>query len=247
MSDLLAAGNLYLDRYVSGVRVGERGPLNALKFAITLPKSETVTRKSYLRDSFGSTLSTVVLASGSGTVSIELGDADPDVLAYALLGTVGDVNANSGTATSEAVTAAHDLYRKLAHRAVSSVVVKDSTDTTTYVNLVDYTVDATSGMVKALSSGSIVDGATLHVSYSYAALSSRQILAAQSNEVRAHLRLDGTNLVNQKKMALVIPEAALIPKGDISLIGDKMMTYTLEGELVLRTGESAPFTYHEID
>ncbi len=246
MSDLLAAGDVYLDRYVNGVRVGERGPLNALKFAITLPKSETKQRKSYMRDSYGSTLSSVVLPSGSGSVSIELGDADPEVLAYALLGTVSSSDAVSGTVTGEVVTAAFDLYRKLAHRAVSSVVVKNSSDTTTYVSGTDYTLDSTAGMIKVLSSGAITDGQTLHVNYSYAALTASTILAAQTNEVRAHLRLDGTNLVNQKKMELIIPEAALVPSGDLSLIGDNLVTYTLAGDLILRSGELAPFTYREI-
>lgn len=247
MSGLNLAGDVYLDRYVNGTRVGEYGPINARAFNITLPEANTITRKSYKRDSYGNTLDSVVQATGSGSVSVEIDDADPDILAMALLGTVGDNDASSGSVTDENVTAAHDLWRKLDHRSVSNVVVQDVTDTTTYVSGTDYTINASSGMIKVLSSGSIADGATLHVDYDYAALTSRQILAVQDTEVRSFVRLDGTNLANQKKVELTIPEAALIPSGDIGLISDDFVTYTLSGEIILRDGESAAFTYNEID
>lgn len=245
MSGLLLAGDVFINRYVNGALVGEYGPINATAFSITLPEATTKIRKSSMRDSFGAALDSVVLASGSGKLKIESDDADPDMLAMALLGTVGDASAAGGSISGEVVVAAHDLWRRLAHPGVSSVVVKDVTDTTTYTNGTDYVYDAATGRVKALSSGTIGDGDTLHISYSYAALTSTQILAAQSNEVRCAVSLTGTNLANQKKVEVYIPEAALIPSGDINLVGEDFIKYSLSGDIVLRDGESAPFTYKE--
>lgn len=248
MSGLITAGNLYLDRYVNGSRTGEHGPLNATALSITLPEAETVTRKSTQRDSYGNTLDSVILSSGSGTVSIELDDCDPEVLVYAMLGTVSDVAASSGSASDETIVGVFDRWTKLANRNVSGVVVgNDATPTTTYTAGTDYLLDATAGMIKVISTGAITDGQTLYVDYNYAALSAKQILANQSTEIRTHLRLDGTNLANQKKIELIIPESALVPGGEIALIGEEFVKYTLSGEIVLRDGESAAFTYREID
>lgn len=246
MSGTILAGDLFMDRYVNGVRIGERGPINASSFAITLPKSDTKTRKSFMRDNYGASLDSVNLSSGSGSVKIEINDTDPDVLALALLGTTGDSNATSGTVVDEAVVASADLYRKLAHRAISNVVVKDAAGAVTFTNGVDYTVNASAGMVKTLATGLITDGEMLKVSYSYEALTSQRILAAQSNEIRCHIRLDGINLATQKKVEVIIPEAVLVPSGDIGLIGNDFVKYTLGGDIVLRQGEAAPFYYRDI-
>lgn len=242
----ILAGDLYLDRYVNGVRIGERGALNAMSFALTLPKADTKNRKSFMKNSYGASLDSVVMVSGSGSVKIELDDADPDVLALALLGSVGDANATAGAVIDEAITAAYGLNRKLAHRFVSNVVVKDSAGSVTYTNGTDYTVNAETGMIKALATGLMTDGETIKVSYNYSAMTSRQILAAQSSEIRTHIRLDGVNLANQKRVEVIVPEAVLVPSGDIALISSDFMKYTLSGEIVLRAGELAPFYYREI-
>lgn len=249
MSGLICAGNVYLDRYVNGVKTGEYGPLNATSFAIAAGSSKTIERKSYMRDSYGSTLDSVILPENSGKMSIEIDDADPETLALMLLGTLTDEDAISGSVlvgAPEAVVAHKGYWTKLAHRDVSSVVLKDVTDATTYVAGVDYTLDATAGMVKILSGSTIVDGATLHASYSYGSLDSKKILANQSTEIRCAVRLDGKNLANQKKIEVTVPEVPLVPSGDLSLSGDAFVKFKLEGTIVLRAGESAPFYYREI-
>ena len=75
----------------------------------------------------------------------------------------------AASATAEVVEGYHDLFSKLANVKVSNVVVKDATDVTTYVAGTDYVLHADEGMIEILSTGSIGDGDTLHVSYDYAA------------------------------------------------------------------------------
>ncbi len=249
MSGLICAGNVYLDLKVSGAQTGFVGPINATKFAVSPGSAESLDRISFMRDTFGQALDSVVFP-GVASLSIETDDAAAEILQYALLGTLTDVTASSGSVlvgAPEDATARFDRWVKLANRNISSLVLKDDTDTTTYVNGTDYTADTTAGMFKVLSTGSIGDGDTLHASYAFGALSARQIIAATQTEVRALVRLDGKNLANQKKVEVVCYEAVLVPSGELDLAGKKFVTFGLSGSLVTPTGESGPFSYREID
>ena len=74
------------------------------------------------------------------------------------------------TITDEAVTAtALDTAYALVGSNVShnSVVVQDSTDTTTYVENTDYKIDYIVGTITAITGGAITAGDVLHVDYIY--------------------------------------------------------------------------------
>lgn len=250
MSGLICAGNVFLDRIVSGARTGEHGPINATSFSVNPGSAEKIDRISYMRDSFGQALDSVVFP-GVATLSIETDDAAADILQYALLGTLSDVNASSGsvvTGSPETIKLYTNRWTKLARRGVADVSVRHVSDTPVYVNGTDYVLDAVSGMIKALPSpGAISDGQSVEVIYTYAALTSRQIIAATSTEVRAFVRLEGKNLANQKKVSVICHEAVLTPSGELNLGGKEFITFGLSGTLVTPTGQSGPFTYVEID
>lgn len=251
MSGLICAGNVFLDRLVDGERTGEHGPINATKFAVNPGSAEKIDRVSYMRDTYGQALDSVVFP-GTPSLAIETDDAAAEVLQYALLGTLSDITATSGTVTAgtpDEVVAHLNRWCKLAHRGVSNVVVKDETvsPVETYVNNTDYTLDATSGMIKVLSTGNINDGNTLSVTYSYGALTSQQIIAATNTEIRAYVRLEGKNLANQKKVSIICHEAVLTPNGELDIAGKAFIKFGLSGTLVTPTGQSGPFIYTEID
>jgi len=246
MSGLICAGNVYLNRKVSGSYSGFHGPINATKFAISVGKSNTIERTSYMRDSYGQTLDSVVIP-GSSTLTIETDDAAADILQYMLLGTLTDVTGNTTAVVDEAVTGYLGKWTKLSRRNIGSVTVKNSAGSTTYVNGTDYVLDAVAGMVKPLASGVMTDGQSLKVDFTPAAMTARQIIAATSTEVRAMVRLDGTNLSNQKKVEVLCHEAVLIPSGELDLAGKKFLTFGLSGTLITPTGETGPLSYREID
>ncbi len=249
MSGLVCAGNGYLDLYSSGALTGERGPFNFTKVAVDPGKATILDRISYMRDTFGQVLDSVSFR-GTAALSLEMDDAGTDALQMMLLGTMTSISTAAGSVlvgAPESITAHLGYWSKLAQRNVGSVVIKDATNTTTYVNGTDYTLDSVAGMVKALSTGAITDGAILHASYTYGLLSGSQIIAATETEVRCQFRLDGKNLTNQKKVELLCYEAVLVPSGSLDLIGKKFVTFTLAGSLVTPTGKSGPFEYREIN
>lgn len=250
MSGLICAGNVYLDLIESGVNTGFVGPINATKFSVTPGKADSLDRISYMRDTFGQALDSVIFP-GVSSLSIETDDAAAEILQYALLGTLTDVTAASGAvlaASPEVIKVYTGKWTKLANRNVGSVVVKDADDNPTYTNGTHYTLDSVAGMIKFLSaSGSPTDGQSVNVSYTYGALSSRQIIAATSTEVRATIRLDGTNLANQKKVEIICYEAVLVPSGELDMMGKKFISFGLSGTLITPTGMSGPFKLVEVD
>lgn len=247
MSGLICAGNVYLDLYESGALTGIVGPINATKFSISPGKAESIDRISYMRDTFGQALDSVVFP-GVASLTIETDDAAAEILQYALLGTLSDAAAVQGTVSAEDATARLGKWIKLAHRNVANVVVKDDATPTpeTFDVTSDYTLDTTAGMIFCVSTGDMVDGEGLKISYNYGALSGKQLIAATKTEVRAYVRLDGKNLASQKKVEIRIPEAVLTPSGELDVAGKKFVSFSLAGSLVTRTGESGPFEYKEL-
>ncbi len=249
MSGLICAGDVFLDLFSSGVLTGGVGPINATKFAISPGKATSIDRTSYLRDSFGSALDSVVIP-GVSTLSIETDDAAAELLQYALLGTLTNISDAAGTVSAgspELVVAHSNKWSKLVHRNVSSVVVKDSSSTTA-VNGTDYVLDTVAGMIKPLSTSSVItDGETMSISYSYGLMTARQIIASTQTEVRARVRLDGKNLANQKKVEIVCYQAVLVPSGELDVMGSKFISFGLSGTLISDAAAGGPVMYREID
>lgn len=249
MSGLICAGNVYLDLYVDGARTGEFGPINCTKFSLSPGKADSIDRVSFLRDTFGNALDSVVFP-GISTLTIESDDAGAETLQYAMLGTLSDIDAAQGQITAgspETATLRFNKWTKLAHRKVSSVVVKDSGSATATVTT-DYIVDATAGMIKPVSTSAVIaDGEVCTVTYNYGALTSaKQIVAATSTEVRAFVRLDGKNLATQQAVEIICPQAVLVPSGELDVAGKKFVTFTMSGTLVTYTGYSGPYIYKEL-
>ena len=246
MSGLICAGNVYLNRKISGAFTGFHGPINATKFAISVGESNTIERPSFMRDTYGQILDSVVIP-GSSTLSIETDDAAAEILQYMLLGTLTDITGNTTPVADEAVTGYLGKWTKLSRRNIGSVVVTDTAGTTTYVNGTHYVLDAVAGMIKPLASGTITDGQSLKVDFTPVAMTGRQIITSTSTEVRAMVRLDGKNLANQKKVEVLCHEAVLIPSGELDLAGQAFLTFGLTGTLITPDGETGPMIYREID
>ena len=246
MSGLICAGNVYLDQYISGAKIGAVGPINCTKFSLSPGKADSLDRTSYMRDTFGQALDAVVFP-GVSSLSIETDDAAAEILQYALLGDLSDIADSQGTATNESVVARKGKWVQLANRNVASVVVRDNATTPeTFSATTDYTLDATAGLLFIKTTGLIDDGETLRVTYNYGARSGKQIIAATQNEIRAEVRLDGKNLATQKKVEIIVWEAVLVPSGELDIAGKKFVSFSLSGSLVTPTGQTGPFKYREI-
>lgn len=210
---------------------------NATDFKATV-KTETVDH--YSTRSKQKKLDYQAIKSQNIDISLTVDALKVKTLGLAVLGEQSAFTQTSGTATDQIVEVDElDSFFDLGKRSVSAVVVEDALDATTYVNGVDYEVLTDAGMLKALVGGAIEEGATLHVSYSYAAVEDRtKILAALTTGVKGHLKFV-SDPSDGRKIDLDA-EVNLQPSGDLSLIGDSFGSITFSGSTVGQsTGELA--------
>ena len=214
------------------VKVGNVYPLK-LKV-----ETEQKTQTSRMRETYGQNLDTKSILK-TVTGSMDIHQWIPKTLAWGLMGEEVPLTGGSGTvSTPEAVVAVLDEFVRLVHQDVSSVVVKDATDTTTYVAGTDYTVNAALGMIETLSGGAIADGATLHVTYSYAAQSGYQVNIGTKTLIRVAILIDGEDEYTGEPMNAEFYSVVLASGAEIGIISEPESDYEkLPFSLVFETPE----------
>jgi hypothetical protein len=121
-------------------------------------------------------------------------------------------------------------------RDVTSVVIKDVTDATTYVAGTDYEVDLDSGLVKILEGGAIDTGDTLHADYSKTAHSYDRVLSGAVS-ISGAMIFKSDNPTG-KNADFYLPYVRLSPDGDYQLKGDEWQKLGFQGA-VLKLGSLA--------
>lgn len=104
---------------------------------------------------------------------VTLNEMTPEVLELVNLGTTGtDIVQTLVTAPAGTASFAGVKYRRglsLGKESVNTVVVKNSTNTATYVQDLDYYLDADAGILEIKPGGNITEGVTINVTYGCAA------------------------------------------------------------------------------
>jgi hypothetical protein len=166
------------------------------------------------------------------TLAMTLHDLSPENLAMALYGTTEAVGA--GTVTDEVVTAKLGALVRLAHTGISSVTVTNNTDTTTYVEGTDYEVRPAGLWI--LASGSISDGESLKVDYSYGKQDVVQALDGAQGTYE--LVFEGLNEARSGKPVIVdVWRARFGAAKTISFIGDDYAGLDVEGKALKDTSK----------
>jgi len=228
---ILAAGNVYIDRLDSnGNPTGYRLEGSTADFKLS-PENEEKELLSRGRDTYGQAIATVKVP-GKTKISMTMQTPSSDSLAMAVLGTATSGSQTAGSVdagTPEDVVAKLGYYVELDHKQVSNVVVKDATETTTYVENTDYIVDEMAGMIKVLSGGSITDGETLHLSYDYAAYDYADIVPNTDPSRRFKIKLAGKNFADGKMIEILARKVVLATSGDLGFGGDDFLMLEMEG------------------
>jgi len=229
----LGKGVVFFDQLVDGVFQGERdlGNAPAFTFNIALETLEHFSSRGGLKAKDKEIISQITPG-----LAFTLDEVNKENLALLTLGDTTLVTQTSGSAVAEEVVAHLDLRSDLAYRGVSNVVVKDETDTTTYVLDTDYKIDTTLsddkiGRIFIMSSGSITEGDTLHIDYDYAGLTYTNISAFANTQITGKLRFVSDNPAGQQQ-ELEVWTVSLVPAGDTALIGDDWSTLGFTGEIL---------------
>ena len=122
-----------------------------------------------------------------------------------------DPTTHNANITNEVVafSASTDTLQLL-HAGVNTVVVKDSTAVTTYTVGTDYTVDAVTGIITRVRTGTITSAQSMKVSYAYmnpASVVASDIVGTitSGNRTGAQCWLDAANLLGIKPRVLIAP------------------------------------------
>jgi len=235
MAGFLGSGNVYADRKVSGISTGKRLIGNATKFEVK-ENSEKKERVSKQTANYGSALNTVYVKKPA-EVNLTLDDLDKENLALVFLGESSAVSVTGSAVTGEVQTGYIDRILNTDFRNISAVVVKDVTDTTTYVLGTDYSIDnAQAGFIKVLSGGSISDGDVLHIDYTYGNMISDKVLGGTDSTVIVELTMIGVNQADQSNAIVEVYEAVLSPTTGVDFLSDDFTSIELAGTANVPTG-----------
>lgn len=190
-------------------------------------ETEQKTQLSRMKESAGQNLDTLNRLKAI-TGSMDLHQWLPKTLAWGLSGGATAMTAASGTvlSTPEEITASLDEFVRLAHKDVSTVVVKDAaTGMVTYVLGTDYTVNAALGMIEALSTGSITAAELLDVTYAYGAESGYKVDIGTSTLIRVAILVDGEDEFTGEAINAEFYSAVISSGAEIGIISEPNSEY----------------------
>lgn len=234
MSGFIGCGTVYINRQnADGTYDGFKKVGNATKLAIKT-SSTLKERKSKACGSFGQTVDSVSIPD-STELTMSLDDLDANNLAIAFLGTNSALNNSAGSVLSEVVIAgAFGASVQLAGRNISNVVVKDQSDTTTFVAGTDYNVILESaGLVEIIEGGAITPKDSLLVSYDTAAETGATILGGTNSRITAQVLMVGKNLADNKGVRVNVWDAVLSPSSEVDFLADDFSALELQGRVQL--------------
>ncbi len=166
-----------------------------------------------------------ILKKVTGTLNIETLEISPEMLTRAYLGSnntsaVG-ANAISGQASLGFVTAtALDMAYEIGVKYLdtATIVVKDDSDTTTYVEGVDYTISTAKNVssITALGTGSIVAGDELHITADNSAYNDISVEGFIDSKLEGVLRFESC-ASNGVSYTYTFHRVSLLASGDFTL------------------------------
>lgn len=239
---LLGSGALYFDRFENGQKTGEIHFGNVTAFSIST--SDEVKEKYQSMDKTRG-LYKAVTTKRNITLKVTGDEFSPDNIALNVMGDQGVLTQTAGTVTAETVTSASKKgrYYPLAHRNVSDVVVK--VGAATKVAGVDYAVDAKSGRIHILPTGSIADGSTVVADYDHASLTVNTINGGTAGLIEAFIRFVGDPASGQAYECQVWA-VQLTPDGELGFISDDFGNWSLTGKVLNKAGEHPDAPYYKL-
>lgn len=223
----------------SGV-LGPWYPFGNLVSMSVAPDSDKIEVTSTDPDTFGQRLDSLIEGKPA-TGKISSNRFDHRTLALCWQGSATANTAVAGTVTDESHTATLDGGIRLAHRDVSSVVVKDSAGTTTYDVGDDYTVDALGGFVTPLTGGAITAASTIKISYSYGAQEGYKIAGSTEPSKFIALAFEGKNEFNGKRVSLDIKKCTITPTKDFDVMSKDPASAEFTLDIILVDGETSSY------
>lgn len=230
----LGKGRLYFNRKYTdstpdtGFR--DLGNCSALSYSAAIDKIEHYSSRGGI-----SVKDAEVISQITPSTSFTLDEITADNLALLSLATQEAVTQASAIGETTSTVARTKAWVFLGGRNVSNVVVKDESDTTTYVEGTDYRMRTTDrdfelGRMYIIEGGGITDGDTVNVTFDVAETETIEVRAFNESEVLGELFFMSDNPKGGQR-ELYMWNVSITPSGDTALIGEDWMTLEFSGEL----------------
>lgn len=182
---------------------------------------------------------------GTTSMSLTLVAVPPALLARVFYGSAAEVSITGAAVSNEPVTfSAQAPAQALAHRylaATPAPTVTDSSNATTYVDGVDYVIDAHHGRIRRLPSGSIGDTDTVHVSYTYASVTLTEFRGGVRPQQSLYISGYYKNRADGSEMNLEVFHWNATSDGEVDFFSSEPITVTLKGDLITPQGQNEPY------
>ncbi len=235
MSGILCSGNVHAALLNDdGSFAGFMDLKNAIKLAINPGEGEEKQRISKQNASFGQVLDSVVMP-GIPNVTVDFDEGDSETVAMAMLGTLESINLTQQTRTAVDFTVTKlDVWLELGDRYINSnaFAIKENGAGDTYVQGVDYVVDLQMGLVKFLSTGSVLVDDVVEKTYTTRAVTGRRVNGSKKNQLKVRLMGNLKNLVNGKPVLVNLPVCTLRPAGEWDPLTGEFAQTSLTGTIV---------------
>jgi len=240
-SGLLFAGTLYSQSYDPNTGIWsayQRFEID--KFEITTP-SDKKQKISKSRESFGQAKNTFFVPKPT-EFSITFDELNGDIFAAMLSGVAVAVDDGAATLTNIPVTVVPGAWVEIPdgeNLDPETIVVKDSTNTTTYT-ADKYDVNPRLGLIFVPEGGTIAAG-LVSVSASKLAFEGTEIQGAQRYAHIMRYQLDGYNLLDRRDMRLFTPRAVVSSNTAQDWLSGELASVALTGNLEVTAGYTSPF------
>lgn len=237
----LGSGEVYIDLLDSnGNKTGEIDFGEASLMSVAAPSLEKKELTGHRQGTYGETIKSVITKKEQD-LKLTGHDFNKNTLGLAMLG-LGSTftqSAADNVASPEDVTAHAGKWSPLSNRKLDPAtppVVKDDSDTTTYVENTDYEIDYVSGRILVLESGSITDAEVLHVGSTWLAIAGGfKVLGGTVNNIEALVRVVGYDQANARNFETIIYKAQLEPSGDMNWLSEEFGAVELTGKMLATT------------
>lgn len=240
MSGLLFSFDGFIERLSStGASLGQTGPINYTQIDIEQQEPEKIVRESLMRSSYGSALDEASFPK-STLCSIGFDDIDPDLFSLTVYGTVADYSQSEQTAKSASVDVIHDRWVGLESGSITAFEITSKVEGT------DYELHAAGGLLKALSTGSIADGASTSYTYTCSARTGKTVKAG-SDKSAVILRISGPgeNKFTGALGILDIPKVSMSFASTFKFMEKAPVSLTGKGTILLKSGNDYEWSFTE--
>lgn len=215
-------GDLTIFPIVDGVEQKGIGPLPASSLSYQ-PQADSIDVMDTRKDKRGQLI--VSVADPKPMIgTLEIVTTPVKLLSMYSQGDVGTVNETTTTVTRAAVAWEPDLWTRLPHRNLSTVVIDDGATPVvdTWVEGTDYELNAARGMFRPIMGSDMANATSGKISYSAGAVTGSVVNISGKPTVRARLEFDAVNDANDGKPVVWVADSVLMtPNGELDLASDK--------------------------